>query len=806
MNLKDNMFSSGVKKVIFLSLLFLQFSLFAQNPNRIFEQVQKGENSTELFTNDGKYIFTYYTPEIVETTFVPSGETNSSASYAVVLEPQKVEFELVENDNSVMLDSKGVDILVTKKPFQISYFYDGKEVTSEKTGYSSDEQHEKVDFNLNETEVLFGGGARALGMNRRGNKLELYNRAHYGYTTKSELLNYTLPIVLSSEKYLLHFDNAPIGNLDLDSEHNNTLTYETISGNKRYQLVVGDTWEDLISNYTLLTGRQPLPPRWALGNFSSRFGYHSQKEVENTIDKFREEKIPVDAVILDLFWFGHEIMGTMGNLAFVRDSFPQPKKMMKDLKEKGVKTILVTEPFILTSSNRWEEAVKNDVLAKDSLQQPYTFDFYFGNTGLIDIFEPGAQKWFWNIYEGLAEMGVDGWWGDLGEPEVHPESLQHSIGSANEVHNIYGHYWAKMIYEGYSKNFPEQRPFILMRAGAAGSQRFGLIPWSGDVSRSWGGLKPQPEISLQMGLQGLAYMHSDLGGFAGDLRDDELYARWLQYGVFQPVFRPHAQEEVASEPIFRAAKPKELAKKAIELRYQLLPYNYTLAFRNSVEGLPLMRPLFFEEPENFKLYSVANEYLWGEAFLVSPVVRPGISEKEIYFPKTANWFDFYTGEKHEKGSTANIQLKEEYIPTFVRGGALIPMAKPMQSTSELSPEKVELHYFFDRDSQKSEAILYYDDGKTSAAYKKGLFEILNFSADKKQGNFEITIEKEPGAERKTSEFKKLEVIVHNLEHMPEEVLLNDKKLNYDNIEKGRKLMLLVPLEKNKTTIIFSNTY
>src|SRR5690606_20856548 len=145
-----------------------------------------------------------------------------------------------------------------------------------------------------------------------------------------------------------------------------------------------------------------------------------------------------------------------------------------------------------------------------------------------------------------------GWWGDLGEPELHPSELRHATGSADELHNVYGHEWARTVYEGYRRDFMDQRPFILMRAGAAGSQRYGMIPWSGDVNRTWGGLRSQPEISLQMGIQGLAYMHSDLGGFAGDNLDDELYARWLQYGVFQPIYRPHAQEEVPSEPVFRS--------------------------------------------------------------------------------------------------------------------------------------------------------------------------------------------------------------------------------------------------------------
>ncbi len=794
-----------LSKMAFLNaFVLLSFSALAQNPDRDFIAMEKTLTGVEVVTSDGKYIFRYFTPEIIETAFIPSGEEYIEESHAVVLEPQAVPFSVSESADKLIIDSGGLDIEVSKMPFQVTYFYNGEKVISEKAGFTKGEEHEKLDFNLTESEVLMGGGARALGMNRRGNRLQLYNRAHYGYETRSELLNFTLPIVLSSEKYLLHFDNAPTGYLDLDSNFSNTLTYETIGGRKTYQLVVGDSWENIVGNYTLLTGRQPLPPRWALGNFSSRFGYHSRQEVEETVEKFREENIPVDAVIIDLFWFGHEIKGTMGNLAFVTDSFPKPKEMIQDLAEDGVKTILVTEPFILTTSNRWEEAVEEDVLAKDSLGNPYTYEFYFGNTGLIDIFDPEAKEWFWNIYEELTEMGVGGWWGDLGEPEVHPEDLLHATGTANEVHNIYGHYWAKMIHEGYERSFSEQRPFILMRAGAAGSQRFGLMPWSGDVNRSWGGLKPQPEISLQMGLQGLAYMHSDLGGFAGDNLNDELYVRWLQYGVFQPIYRPHAQEEVPSEPVFREPRTKELSKKAIELRYKLLPYNYTLAFKNTTEGLPLMRPLFFEEPENFRLYSVANTYLWGENFLVSPVLREHISEQEVYFPKGSNWFDLYTGEKYTGGSTATIQLQEEYIPTFVRGGAFIPMAKPLQTTQNFSAEDVELHYFFDREAGESEDILYHDDGKTSGTYVNGEFEILSLKSKFERKNLILKIQKSLGKNRETSEFKETDLIIHNLEKAPKEIQVDGKKVPVKYDQKEHSLYIPVDLEEMNTTITIIN--
>ncbi|SDL08838.1 oligosaccharide 4-alpha-D-glucosyltransferase [Salinimicrobium catena] len=795
-------FYTGLIKYSFCLAFLFSITLYGQNPEREFLEVRQVENSVEVKTGDGKYIFTPYTPEIIETSFLPSGEEISTGSHAVVLQPQQVPFELTEDSLSVLIDSEGIDVVIQKSPFQVSYFFKGEKIISEKTGYSRTEDHEKLDFNLTEPEMLFGGGARALGMNRRGHRLKLYNQAHYGYGSKSELLNYTLPVVLSSKKYALHFDNAPIGYLDLDSGRDNTLAYETINGRKVYQLVAGDSWEAVVGNYTLLTGRQPLPPRWTLGNFSSRFGYHSQKEVEQTIEKFKNEKIPVDAVILDLFWFGHDIKGTMGNLAFVRDSFPQPEKMISELAEKGVKTILVTEPFVLTTSNRWEEAVSENVLATDTLGNPFTYDFYFGNTGLIDIFDHTARKWFWDIYEGLAEMGVAGWWGDLGEPEVHPEELQHHGGTADEVHNIYGHYWAKMLYEGYQENYPLKRPFILMRAGAAGSQRYGLIPWSGDVSRSWGGLKAQSEISLQMGLQGLAYMHSDLGGFAGDHYDDELYVRWLQYGVFQPVFRPHAQEAVPSEPVFRTPEVMELAKKAIELRYRLLPYNYTLSFKNSVEGLPLMRPLFFEEPDNYRLYAVSNTYLWGDAFLVSPVVRPNISEKEIYFPGKSNWFDFYSGEKYPGGESATVQLKKEHIPTFIRGGAFVPMSEIVQTTEDFSAEKIEIHYFFDEEVKESSGSLFQDDGITANTIEKGNFELLLFRSKREGEKWLIEMERQPGKAKKDPEIQETELIIHNLNFLPKKIEVNGSKVKPEFNEK-KQLTVPVRVKGDKTTIIIN---
>jgi oligosaccharide 4-alpha-D-glucosyltransferase len=353
------------------------------------------------------------------------------------------------------------------------------------------------------------------------------------------------------------------------------------------------------------------------------------------------------------------------------------------------------------------------------------------------------------------------------------------------VHNIYGHTWAKIIRDGYATDFPNVRPFILMRAGYSGSQNYGMIPWSGDVSRSWGGLQSQPEIALQMGMQGMAYMHSDLGGFAGDYFDNELYIRWLQYGVFQPVYRPHAQEDVASEPVFKDIVTKAKAKKQIELRYQMLPYNYTLAFENNDKGLPLMRPLFFEEPENEKLLNSCGSYLWGNDFLVTPITKAALTSTSIYFPKSSNWYDFYTDEKHEAGATETVAVSADNIPVFVRGGAFIPMIKTIQNTTKYSLADFDLHFYYDEKAINSFGKLYNDDGLTSKALEKGAYEIMNFTNNTTSKLITLKMSTNVGKSF-VSINKKINLKVHNINKTPLKITVNgvnvDFKTNTNTLE------------------------
>lgn len=786
-------------------LLLLTITFFLNIQAQKFESFTIKEGVFEVNTDQGKYVIQPYTSHAFHTAFYPSDLPIKQSAFAICQLPENMDVQVEESAKKIALISEGIQVEITKEPLSITYILDNQTLFSIEDGYAASDTSQALSLQINDKEVLYGGGERVLGMNRRGHRLEIYNRAHYGYTTHSELMNYAIPMYLSSKKYAVLFDNASHAFLDLDSQKNNTVTYEAFGGTLNFYVFANNDWYTLLKNYTALTGRQPMPPRWAFGNFSSRFGYRTQEETLSTIQHFIDDDIPVDAIILDLYWFGAEIFGHMGKLDWDTTAFPSPQKMIDKLKSQGVKTVLITEPFILTTSTKWDEAVRKNVLGTKHDGTPYTYDFYFGNTGLVDVFKLSARRWFWDIYKKHTLSGVEGWWGDLGEPEVHPADLQHVNGSAEEVHNAYGHEWAGIIYEGYQKDFPEKRPFILMRSGFAGSQRYGIIPWTGDVSRSWGGLIPQPEISLQMGMQGVAYTHSDLGGFAGgDSLDTELYTRWLQYGVFQPIFRPHAQHAIPSEPVFMPEETKASARESIKLRYKLLPYIYNMAYENHVSGKPLMIPLLFEEPENEKMLTYDQAYLWGDNFLVSPVKERGKKHQDIYLPKGNAWFNFFTDEKFDGGQTITQTLVKDYIPVYARGGSFIPMKEKGENTESYNLNDFEMHFFADESVATSSYKLYNDDGKTPEADEKGIFETLEFQSTNNLNHLSLKASSMQGKKFKASDKKEITYKIHGLSEKPKGVSSGNEKLKgkYVKWDKASKILsVLISVEDGNSTTI-----
>ncbi|MDJ0939429.1 MAG: glycoside hydrolase family 31 protein [Woeseiaceae bacterium] len=705
--------------------------------------------------------------------------------FALSGDTDDVDMVVSETADSLSFGIPGLTAMIEKSPVSIRYLRDGEVLVDEEHGYFAYDTVRGFRFALDDAEKILGGGQRVLGMDRRGRRMPLYNRASYGYEDgDTEQMYYSLPAILSSDRYIIAFDNTASGWLDIGSTEAGVLQFEAVGGRTAYLVSAGTTYPELIRHFTAATGRQPLPPRWAFGNYASRFGYRTEKETRDVVRRFRRADIPLDGVILDLYWFGPEIQGFMGNLDWDREAFPNPEKMIADFLDDGVRTVPITEPFVLTASDNWDDAVASGAIAKNATGEPKTFNFYFGNTGLIDVFNAAGRNWFWSKYEALFDIGVGGTWGDLGEPEVHPGDALHSfddgtVATGDEVHNAYGHRWAQLVYENQVERYPDTRPVILMRSGFVGSQRFGMMPWTGDVARSWGGLRPQVELSLQMGLLGLAYNHSDLGGFAGgETFDKEMYLRWMQYGVFQPIYRPHAQEHIAPEPVFHDRETRRIARDFIRLRYALLPYIYTLAWENSTTGMPLMRPLFFEDESDLALVDEKYAYLWGNAFLVRPVTEAGLDAIDMPLPD-GTWFDFWTDTRYEGGQTASVPFALETTPVLVRAGSFVPMVEPVNTTDAYSTESLTVHYYADASVRSAGGRMYDDDGRSRTSLDDGEFEILFFEALQNGATLNIDLARAVGGYDGMPATRTITLVVHNWASAPGAVSFENSTIDLE---------------------------
>lgn len=681
----------------FLLLISLSFSLSAE-----VLQTELKAHYVHLHTDHHPIYIRAYEHGMEVQIDTPWDKNLPSFALAEGLAPQAL--TLVDEDKHVVIHSGLQTLIIDKQSEQFSYRYQQQTIVS--GVYQDLAEGGAFSFTVNDDEQFWAGGQRVLGMDRRGHKLSLRNTPSYGYSTYAEAMYYSLPALISSNQYSIIFDNSAIGELDLDSQQIGQVRFSAPAGRMAVLLTAAESLPQLTQHITSLTGRQPLPPRWALGSTASRFGYESQTETMQIAQRYAQSNMPLDNVVLDLYWFGETVKGTMGNLQWHKPTWPNPQAMIKELNQRGIQMTVITEPFILTTSSQWQSAVTAEALATNPAGLPYTYDFYFGHTGLVDIFSQRGQQWFMQYYRDLYADGVRGWWGDLGEPEVQPEDILHDFAgvavSGREIRNSYGHMWAKTVQQTLQDLSPNERQFIMMRAGFMGSQRYGMIPWTGDVARSWGGLQSQVELALQMGPMGLGYIHSDLGGFAGGEEfDQELYLRWLQYGVFTPVFRPHAQGNIAPEPALHDQQTQDLIRPYLQLRYQLLPYINQLAIENHQSGLPLMRPVAYLDASRF---TDQQGYLFGASFYVQPVVNAGQVEMTVNLPP-GTWYDFWEATP-DQVTTYRGKVKQaltlDKLPVYVKAGSIIPMHPVSNNTQTYQQQPLTLHiYPLDQDGEYS---------------------------------------------------------------------------------------------------------
>lgn len=624
---------------------------------------------------------------------------------------------------------------------------------------------------------FYGAGERGHSFNLYGDTLVMYNRQNYGYTgdeKRISQMNITMPLIISSNGYALLFDDYAAAEMITGqsgicytTESNRPISYYFING--------AGSLPEVMKNYTALTGRQKLPPLWALGYITSKYGYRTQSEATGVIDTLKRKGYPVDGMVLDLYWYGKE--SDMGRLEWDSIQWPDHKKMLADLKRQGVNTVIISQPYILRNGkavDNYNELAEKGLLVKDSLGRPLEVKIWVGEGGMFDMSNPETRQWLRDRYKKLTDEGVTGWWGDLGEPEVHPESGVHANGeSARLYHNQYGNDWSSIIYDLFEDEYPDRRLMTMMRGGTAGLQRYSVFPWSTDVSRSWAGLKPQITIMLNSGLSGLGYMSHDVGGFAVDSirpTDPELYVRWLQLGTFSPILRTHAQ--YAAEP-YNYPMYADIILPLIKERYRWLPYNYTLAYENASQGQPLVRPLNYHTRSSAKYDDITDQYLWGRDVMVAPVLEQGATDRRIIFPE-GTWVDFNNpSDIYEEGDTIIYPAPLSVLPLFVRAGSFIPLAEyDMANTGDYDNSTYTIRYF-NVENVKSEYKLYEDDMTLNNNIETDNYSIITFNGDDTPDRVSIRVAAEK-TRADASRAKRLTFILERMRSKPKSVSVNGK--------------------------------
>jgi alpha-glucosidase len=584
----------------------------------------------------------------------------------------------------------------------------GEPLLAESTGLWKAGWTVGVHFALHPHDQFFGVGepdqqAGPIPAGHRGRRYPLF---HSHIPAPSRMV---LPVLVSHRGYGLFIDNPWVAEWDLGTD-GESFGYTAQGGQMIYYFIAGPAMTEVLDRYTALTGRPAMAPKWALGLLQSKYGYKNRAEVEELVATFREREIPLDSVILDLYWFRK-----MGDLSFDKSAFPDPKGMIAALREQGVRLIVIEEPYVARGSRLFAEAERLGLFGKRADGSTYTFPFWAGECGLVDFTQPLARQWWADQHKPLIDLGIAGWWTDLNEPEDHPQDMIHAGGAAPAVHNVYPLQMLRSLKLAQEQHNPQDRLFIMSRSGWPGTQALGAGQWSGDVATTWSALANQIPLGLSVSMAGMPYWNTDIGGFNGPPTTAELYVRWMQFGAFTPLMRPHGAHQ-PREPWAFGPEAEAIVTRFIKLRYRLLPYTYTLAREAYAAGLPFMRPLVLHYPEDARTPLLRDQYLWGRDLLIAPVVTEGATARRVYLPE-GTWYDYWTNRRYGGGRHITAASPLETMPLYVRAGAILPLA-PVRTSTGGAWEELTLAIY--PGENESRFTLYEDDGETTA-YERGAY-------------------------------------------------------------------------------------
>ena len=576
----------------------------------------------------------------------------------------------------------------------------------------------KISKEVQEKENYFGLGDKPEALNMKGKRFKMWGEDVYGFQRGQDPLYKNIPFYMGMHHetaYGIFFDNTFLSQFDFASERKSATSFWAHGGEMNYYFIAGPEVKHVLRRYANLTGVPEMPPLWTLGFHQCKWSYYPESKVREVTTKFRELKIPCDAIYLDI-----DYMDGFRCFTWDLEKFPDPKGMVDDLKEQGFKTIVIIDPGIKVDEHYsvFKEAFEKDYFCKRADGPYMKGKVWPGDCYFPDFTNPEVRSWWADLFKELIdEIGIGGVWNDMNEPAVFevptktfPDDVRHNYDgnhcSHRKAHNIYGMQMARASYEGVKKYAYPNRPFLITRSLYAGTQRFSSA-WTGDNMATWEHLFLANVQCLRMCLSGYSFIGSDVGGFI-EQPTPELFVRWIQLATFHPFFRVHSSGDHGDqEPWSFGAKSLKITRSFIELRYQLLPYLYTTFYQYHSKGRPFLRPLFYEDQSDQDTYYRNDEFFCGDHLLVSPILEPNSRGRYHYLPK-GSWYHFWDDRLEEGGREIWEEVDLQRIPIYVRAGAVIPMFPVQQYVGEKKIETLTLIVYYS--THKVSSMLYEDRG------------------------------------------------------------------------------------------------
>lgn len=732
-----------------------------------------------------------YAENIIRFRFSPEGRFEDDFSYAVKTHKldTKSDFEVQNIGDEFHLITKQLICKITKTLHVSIFDLEGNLLSEDERGFHWEHHPTKggnivyCSRRIQEQETFWGLGDKPQELNLRGKRLETWGSDTYGFEKQTDPLYKNIPFFMGlnhGRAYGIFFDNTFRTRFDFGHERGDVMSFWSKGGEMNYYFIYGPQLTTVAESYTYLTGRPKLPPMWALGYQQSKWSYYPEARVKEIAQGLRERNIPCDVIHLDI-----DYMDGFRCFTWNKKHFPDPKRMIGELEEDGFKTVVIIDPGIKKDKDYFvfQEALENKYFCRRGDGPFMEGEVWPGPCYFPDFTNPKVRDWWAGLCEEFMKSGMRGIWNDMNEPAVFevgtfPSDTRHDYDghpcSHRKAHNVYGMQMSRATFHGVKKALYPKRPLVLTRSGYSGLQRY-TAAWTGDNIATWEHLWMANIMCQRLSISGVSFCGSDIGGFIGQ-PSGELYVRWIQLGMFHPFFRTHSSGDHGDqEPWSFGEKCLDIVRKMIELRYQLLPYFYTVFWQHVQKGTPVLLPLVFLDQNDPETYYRMEEFGVGKDILACPISKEGANGRFMYLPKEA-WYYYWDNQILEGGREIWIECPLSEVPMFIRAGAIIPHYPVQQYVGEKNIDSLNLHIYYVNGKYSSQL---YEDAGDYYGYEQGNFTIRDFELEGEKTKLSIHQKREG---RFNSEYKTYTLVWHGLPFQPRGVIVDGKAMVLDSTE------------------------